>query len=233
MLRKISLVSSILILSATSSHAGFYIGASVGPEGASFSQRSHVVGQGQGALNFNVRATTHFSGTGVFGSLFGGYAWIHHQYYFAGEFNGNISSVKYNLTNDEYIHHNFAKTYFTMKNSEGISVLPGIFLSEATLFYGRFGYSNGHLKIVEGADPSIKNFSTSVPGIRYGVGVRQNLTPRWSIMLDYSQINYRHVHSFTFDPIGKVTKTTNITPNTAQLGLGVLYKFDQPAAYVK
>lgn len=233
MLRKISFTSSILFLFTTSSHAGFYLGASVGPEGAAFSQRSHVVGQGNGALNFNVIATNHFSGTGVFGSLFGGYAWIHHQYYLAGELNGNISSLQYNLINDEYVHQNFAKTYFRMRHSEGVSVLPGIFLSETTLFYGRIGYSNGHLKIVEGADPSIQNFNRNLPGIRYGVGVRKHLSPRWSVMMDYSQINYRHVHSFTFDPNGMVAKNTNITPNTAQLGLGIIYRFDQPEVYDK
>lgn len=233
MLRKISLASAVFVLLNTSAHAGFYLGASAGPEGASFSQRAHVVGQGNGALNFNVIATNHFSGTGVFGSLFGGYAWVHQQYYLAGELNGNISSVKYRLTNDEYVHQNFAKTDFTMRQSEGVSALPGILLSETTLFYGRIGYSNGHLKIVEGADPSIKNINRNVPGIRYGVGIRKHLSPKWSMILDYSQINYRRVHSFTYDPIGMVTKNTSIKPNTAQFGLGMIYHFDQPETGVK
>lgn len=230
MLKKLSYV---LMFSTTSVYAGFYLGASGGPQGASFSQRAHVIGSAGGFSSFNVIATNHLAGMGVFGSLFGGYAWIHHQYYLAGEVNGNVSSLTYELVNDEYVHHNFARTYLTMRSSEGISALPGIFLSDATLFYGRVGYSNGYLKVVEGADPSIQNLKKNLSGIQYGVGVRHRLSPQWSVMMDYTQVNYQNAHSFTFDPFGLVTKITTIAPNTAQLGLGVIYHFDQPVEYVK
>lgn len=235
MLGKISRVGVLSVLFTTPGFAGFYVGGAVGPEGASFSQKSHVVGTNPQAPAgiFEVGAANHFSGTGVFGSLFGGYAWHSQKYYLAGEINGNLSSVKYELTNDEYIHSNFAKTTFRIRNSKGVSLLPGFFLSDSTLFYGRIGYSNGQVKISEGADPSIMSMSKNANGIRYGVGIRHAFTPQWSFMMDYSQINYKHLTSYTYDPFGMVAKTAKITPNTAQLALGVIYSFDKPVVMTK
>jgi outer membrane immunogenic protein len=208
--------------------SGLYVGAGVGPEGASFSQKSHVVG-----FNFNVVDKEHFSGTGVFGTLFAGYGVIYNQYYLAVEGNANLSSVQYKLSNDEYVHRNFVKTTFTIKNSEGVSLLPGLFLSEDTLLYGRVGYINGRLKIRE-SDPTIRSMTKNRNGIRYGVGIRHNLTNEWTLMMDYSQINYASVKSTVFEPFGGVLKQTRITANTAQVGFGIIYNFDVPKkAYVK
>lgn len=140
---------------STTGYAGFYIGAAGGPEGAFFHQHAHVVGQsGPQQIGFEVIATNNFAGTGGFCSLFGGYGRSYDQYYLAVEGNGNISSVQYNQKNDEYVHQNFAKTFFNLRYSAGVSVLPGIFLTDSTLLYGRVGYANAHLKIIEGADPS-------------------------------------------------------------------------------
>lgn len=235
MLRKMGCTAILSFMFAAPSFAGFYVGASIGPEGASFSQKVHVVGQNsnQPSGNFDVYATNHFSGIGVFGSIFGGYAWFLQKYYLAVEINGNLSSVNYELTNNELIHQNFAKTTFTIKNSEGVSLLPGFFFSDNTLFYGRVGYENGRVKLDEGADPSIVSMSKNLNGIRYGIGVRHFLTPQWSLIMDYSQINYGPLNSHTFDPYGGVTKDTKITSSTAQLALGAIYSFDLPTVYNK
>lgn len=232
MLQTFKQIGILSIVLSNLCFASVYVGGALGPEGATFSQRAHVVGQNPNATSgvFDVRATNHFSGTGVFGSIFGGYDWRFTPYYIGLEINGNLSSVEYDLTNDEYIHHNFGKTYFTIKNNEGISLLPGIFLAENTLVYGRIAYANGHLKIFEGADPSIQSLTQNLNGIRYGVGIRQAMSPQWALMMDYSQINYEHVKSHTFDPFGVVTKDTKITPSTAQIAFGVIYHFDQPHA---
>jgi len=223
MLRKTQLVSIISLLSATSSFAGLYLGASIGPEGASFSQKAHISRPG----TFNAVDKNHFSGLGFFGSIFGGYGWKHDSYYLAGEINLNLSSVEYKLNNDEYLHLTFSKTFFNVKSSEGISLLPGYFLSDSTLLYGRIGYSNGRVKIVE-SDPTINNASKNRSGIRYGVGIRHSLTPKLDLMMDYSQINYKGIEGRVFEPFGMVTKVTKISANTAQVGFGLIYNFDQP-----
>lgn len=225
MLRKTSIITAISLLT-TPCFAGFYIGAGLGPEGAQFDQKSHVVRLvANGPLN--IVDKEQFSGTGIFGTLFAGYGWKHDRFYLAGELNANLSSLKYQLINDEYINQTFSKTTFTIKNSEGVSLLPGYFLSDNTLFYGRIGYINGRLKIKQ-SDPSINSSTSNRNGIRYGLGIRHDITEQVTLMMDYSQINYDSIKSDTFDPFGGVRKTTKLYSNTAQVAFGLIYNFDAP-----
>lgn len=223
MLRITKLLSITSLLITTPCFAAFYLGAGFGPEGAHFTQRSHVVRPG----TFNVYDTQHFSGIGVFGTLFGGYGWRHNNYYLAAEINGNLSSVQYKLTNDEMIHRNYSRTTFTIKSSDGVSLLPGYFISDSLLAYGRIGYGNGHVKIKE-SDPTIRSTTSNRSGIRYGAGIRYNMFNRWTLMMDYSQINYSKIKSFVYEPFGNVSKNTHISPNTAQVAFGLIYSFDTP-----
>ncbi|RUR15252.1 outer membrane protein [Legionella septentrionalis] len=222
MLGKIS-PAAIFFLSTTPCFAGFYAGASMGPEGASFKQRSHVTRLG----TFDVIDTNHFAGTGMFASVFGGYSLIINHFYVAGEVNANLSSVQYDLINKEYIHQTVSKTYFKVKSSESVSILPGYMLASNTVLYGRLGYANGRVKIVE-ADPTIHSQAKNRNGFRYGLGLRHALTAKLAFMLDYSQINYTSLKSSVFEPFGMVAKTTKISPNTAQVGFGLIYNFDGP-----
>ncbi|WP_412756625.1 outer membrane protein [Legionella bozemanae] len=239
MLRKTKLLGLVSLLLANPCFSGFYLGAGVGPEGAHFTQRSHVTRLGAisntaGEGAFNVYDTEHFSGTGEFGTLFGGYSLRYKNFYLGAEANANISSVKYTLVNDELIHSNFLKTTFSIPNSEGISILPGYFFSDSFWAYGRVGYANGHVKIRE-SDPTVKSSTSNRSGIRYGAGVRYNLLdPRWTLMMDYSQINYTKIKSHVFEPNGGVTKIARIYPNTAQVAFGLIFNFDTPKkAFVK
>lgn len=224
MLRKIPLISCLSLLITTSCFAGFYVGASVGPEGALFTQKSHVVRPG----SFDVIDKEHFAGTGVFGSIFAGYGLTYKRYYLAGEINANLSSLEYDLTNKEFLHLTFSKTYFTIRSSEGVSLLPGYFISDNTLVYARIGYANGRLKISE-SDPTINSGTTNRNGIRYGVGIKHAFTPRLALRMDYSQIHYSTVQSSAFEAVGGVSKYTKISPDTAQVGFGLVLNFDEPA----
>ena len=229
MLRKTKLAGIIASLLATPCFSGIYVGVAGGPEGAHFSQRAHVTRP----FTFDVRDKQHFSGLGGFGSIFGGYFWDYNRFYLAGEINANVSSVEYNLVNDEFIHGTFSKSYFNIRYSEGVSFLPGYYFGSETVIYGRIGYTNGHLKIVE-SDPTIRNTTSNRSGIRYGLGVRHDIIPHLTFMMDYSQVNYSPIRSHVFEPFGTVTKNTKITPNTAQVAFGLIYKFDAPpAVYVK
>ncbi|MFT4059821.1 MAG: outer membrane beta-barrel protein [Legionella sp.] len=224
MFNKTYILGVLSLLSTSPCFSGFYLGAGVGPEGLHFNQNAHAKLIG----TFDVIDRNSFSGIGVFGTLFGGYGLtIYDNFYVAIEGNGNLSSVEYKLTNKEYIHHTLSKTTFTVKNSEGVSLLPGYFLSENTLVYGRIAYANGRVKIHE-SDPTIKSATKNSNGLRYGIGIRHNWTDRWTVMMDYSQINYQNIHSFVFEPFGRVSKKTTITPNTAQIAFGIIYNFDVP-----
>ncbi|MFC3908768.1 outer membrane protein [Legionella dresdenensis] len=221
MLRKTKLLSIISLLITTPSFAGTYLGAGIGPEGARFTQRAHVVRTG----TFDVIDKQHFAGVGVFGSLFAGYGWQHEQYYLAAELNANLSTLEYKLKNIEYVHGTASATTFSVKSSEGVSLLPGYFLTKNFLGYARIGYSNGRVKINE-SDPTIKSAKTNRGGVRYGLGIRYNWVERWTLMMDYSQINYRGIKSLVFEPIGGVSKSAKISPATGQVAFGVLYSFD-------
>lgn len=224
MLKKTNIISVLALLIATPCFSGFYIGAGVGPEGARFNRNAHITRTG----TFDAIDKENYSGIGVFGTLFAGYGWNYKRFYLAGEINGNISSLEYKLTNIEYLHGTLSQTTFTIKSSEGISALPGFFLTENTLFYGRIGYINGRVKISE-SDPTILSATKNCDGLRWGLGLRQNITERWTVMMDYSQTRYQSIDSFVFVPPAEVTKTTQIFPNSAQVAFGVIYNFDAPS----
>lgn len=223
MLRITRFIAIASLLCTSSGYAGFYLGVAAGPEGARFTQKSRVARAG----TFDVRDKEHFSGDGVFGSIFAGYGWLHNQFYLAGEVNANISSLEYYLSNAEYIHQTFSRTTFTVKTSQGISVLPGYMIADNTLVYGRIGYANGRLRIRE-SDPTIQSQTKNRSGIRYGLGIRRALTPHLALMMDYSQINYRSVKSYVFEPFGEVSKRAKISADTAQVAFGLIYNFDAP-----
>ncbi len=229
MLRKTKIAAVLSLLFASPCFSGFYIGAGLGPEGASFSQKSDVVRP----LTLFVEDHNHFAGTGGFGTLFVGYGLTYNRFYLAAEGNANLSSVKYKLTNEEFLHNNLSVTTFRIPHSEGFSILPGFFLRPDSLLYARIAYANGRIKIRE-SDPTIRSNSVNRDGIRYGLGLRQNVTDRWIFMMDYSQIHYKDIKSRVFEPMGNVTKSTRIIPNTAQVAFGVIYNFDVPVkAYSK
>jgi outer membrane immunogenic protein len=229
MLKKAYLIGALSLLSTSPCFSGFYVGAAVGPEILHFNQSSHVKRIG----TFDVIDRNSFSGVGAVGDFFGGYGLTYGNYYIAVEGNGNVSSVEYKLTNNEYVHHSRSRTTFTVRNSEGVSLLPGYFLSENTLFYTRVAYANGRVKTHE-SDPTIRSRTKNSNGIRYGAGVRHNWTDRWTLMMDYSLVNYQNLHSSVYEPFGGVSKKTTITPNTAQVVFGAIYNFDVPQkAFVK
>lgn len=223
MIRKIIfLLLSFLVINFSFAGAGFYTGVSIGPEGADFSQKAHIVIPG----TINAFDRNHFAGIGGFGSVFAGIETIYDAYYLAAEINANISSLEYRLVNEERLHHSTSTTYFNIKNSEGISILPGYWFSPTTLFYARVGYINGRVKVVE-SDPTIKSMTKDRNGIRYGLGIRHAFSKHLDFIMDYSQINYQSLTSRVVVPVGLVTKNTSITPNSAQIGFGLIYHFDR------
>lgn len=218
--------ANFIFIASASANAGFYAGIGVGPDTVDYKQVSHVFQlDNQGNLSFNVANLSHPSGTGVFGTLFAGFQTLYNQLYLAGEVNGNLSSSSAKSANDEYVHRSFASTNIMMKNSLGISVLPGYQFNANTLFYGRLGYTNSQVK-VRTSDVSLANSSNRLNGIRYGVGVKQVITERFAVRMDYSRINYKHLEFTTFDSLSTTTKETKIRPIQQLVEFGVVVNFD-------
>ena len=228
MLRKTHLAQLFSLLLASPAFAGFYAGAGIGGDYAQFTQKTHVYDD---HANFNVIDEQNFSGTGVFGTFFGGYSWVRNWFYLAVEGNFNPSSVQYRLVNDDYIHHNLAKSSFTIHYSEGVSALPGVLITDNAVIYGRIGYANGHVEL-HNSDPTIQSNVSNRNGIRYGAGMRYKIADQWTLMADFSQTNYTKFGSNVLS--GGVTKNSRIYPVSAQFGFGVIYNFEKHTpAFVK
>jgi outer membrane immunogenic protein len=216
-----TIASTLLLLSLSSSawcQHGFYLGIGGGPDIADYKQSSTVVSP----RDFNVKDTTHLSGTGLFGSLFGGYAWNYRQLYLAAEANIFISSLDFQSSNSEFIHKNFSNTDYKLQQGFGFSLLPGYQVTNTTLFYGRVGYSNDQFKIST-TDVSLANVNRNLNGLRLGLGVNQALSQNFSVRMEYGHVSYQSTSFTTVD--GTVTKSTKITPQTNQVEFGVIYNF--------
>jgi outer membrane immunogenic protein len=202
-------------------HAGFYVGAGLGPDTIDFKQRAHIFQP----RNFDAIDRTHLSGTGIFGTIFAGYGWFYNWFFLAPEINANFSSVSFDSSNDEFIHQNFNTTHYKIKNSYGISVLPGIQINPNSLLYARLGYENARFKIIT-TDISIGNASNRRDGFRYGLGLRTNLYRAFDFRMDYSRVQYDTTKLHTFDATSSTTKTTWIKPRQQLLEFGLIYNFD-------
>lgn len=215
-----------LALASSIVHAGFYAGAGIGSDTVDFSTRSHVFkADPNQPMEFDVINKAHLSATGVFGTLFAGYGGlVKNQFYMAAELNGNLSSTESKGFNHEFVHLSFSDTSLRIKNSIGISVLPGYQFTPATLFYGRLGITNSSIS-QKTSDISLANFSKKTNGFRYGLGIQQGITERCALRMDYSRIDYKKINTGTFDPVGNVTKTTQLLPEQQLIEFGLILKF--------
>lgn len=226
MLQKYLAGMFLLPLSLSAWSMGPYLGLGFGPDLIDFNQKSQV----SQADNFNVLNKAHFAASGVFGSLFAGYARHYQSFYLAGEINGNLSSTNSKSSNDEFIHLSFTATKYKMNRNYGISLLPGFLYSDSLLFFGRLGYTNGHFQSIT-TDVSLANTSKNLDGFRAGLGLKQMLNPHWGVRMEYSHINYAKVRFATLD--NATSKLTSIHPQANQFEFALIYNFDAPAPIVE
>lgn len=209
-----------------------YVGFGIGPEAVVFRQKAVIINRPPNGGNpTSIIDKNEFGGEGGFLSLLAGIGTRFSlfdsncdNFYLAAEINANSRTLKRKLTNEEFNNFNFSHTYYQMRRDLGISLLPGIFFSDCTLFYARLGYANGRF-IVDTTDTSLQNIRRSLNGFRYGFGFRQALNACWAFRIEYNQVTYQKANMFTFDPVGNTRKSTSITPHTKRFEFAVLYTF--------
>lgn len=217
---KISLLIALFASPTMAWSSGFYLGLGAGPQSADFNSNATVSRPG----DFQVNNNNHLSGTGAFGSIFGGYAWMRQAFYLAGEANFDVSNLKFQTSNNEFLHQKFSTAYYRLRHNWGLSVLPGYLFTPSTLFYGRLGYSVAYFNI-SSADISLSNVNQNLSGINFGVGINQALNQQIAVRMEYNQVHYQSTSTTSFDPVGNVTKNTNIAPTVGQVEFALLYRF--------
>lgn len=222
MLRK-TRYSAIFLLAMSNAAfcSGGYIGAGFGPNFAEIQKDSYLSSVPSVTSN-DVVDKTQQSGWGMFGTIFGGYAWTHNHFYLAGELNTDISSLDFQSSNLNLTHATYSSTSYEMNRSCGISVLPGLLLSDKTLLYSRFGYDNGNFRLLT-TDSSLANVNKNLNGFRFGAGIKQFISKKTALRLEYSQANYQNFTMHVIDP--PIVKDTTIEPEVAQVAFALIYDF--------
>jgi len=209
MLKKILIASAVLAMCSSMAYAntGTYKGddmyassnKSCGKSGCPSSVGSPYIGADIGA-RYNWSSNTRMF-EGYTGNVVLGYGFASEDVYLAGEIFGQDTA---NLRNYTEIHGNSLRSTWDY----GISFIPGVFLAERTILFGRIGGVRTHFNTV----------GKSVWGTQVGVGTQVNVAPHWDVRGEFDYTKYRKI---TFP----VPPSSQGIPQSSQVLAGVIYKF--------
>jgi len=207
MFKKIAMGCAILLVNSTVVFADSlvpYLGADLGLD------------YGRWQVKDVTTATRTSSASGTFGNLFLGVAWSPNESFYVGlEGFGSISSTHSSHTqiNTSTIP---ATINIRMRDSYGVSVLPGFKFSQASLFYLRFGFVrslfNFHQTIVP-VGSSSNLHRTIASGGQIGIGLQTGISTNWAVRGEYDYNSYRNFTVFG----------NKVTPHDNQFKVGLLY----------
>lgn len=200
MLKKLIITSIVLAMSGNA-FAGAYVGASIGANYALFKDQPANYG------------TARFGDVGPMFDLFAGYGkLIKENLYLGGEvFVSGISSDVDGVTTD-YSSHDLDTHY-----SYGMSVIPGVMISQNTMAYARLGVVRTGFEVKSSAGNYEESSKETSTGGQAGLGLQTALTPNLDLRGEYDFTSYK---SFTTGDDDK------ITPTSGQVKLGLVYKFN-------
>ncbi len=213
MLKKFVVASAILASTATVAFANGapYVGASLGVNSANYNT-SYNLSPLSGSVDFG--------GRNAIGNLFAGYgALVSQNIYLGGEVFADLtntsSEVKVLGGSTEI------KTSMTNKYGYGVSVIPGLMLSDHTMLYGRAGLVRSRfdskLSATSGVFSSAASAQNTVTGGQLGLGVQTSLTQNVDLRAEYDYTQYRAIN---------FNDGMSVKPRTDSFNLGLVYKFD-------
>jgi len=170
---------------------------------------------------------------GAVGGLFIGYGKYFPEFYNAYlglEIFGNWSAARtdyelFNVANGAAPDRELYETTVKAKNNYGISVLPGVKLNNATLFYVRLGYNWARFSVDEtftdgfasATAASVEDSETITKGgFQYGVGIESTFMDSWSVRAEYNHTGFSKFS--TDEPFD-----TDIAASDNQFMLGLIY----------
>lgn len=192
---------------------GFYVGLQGGYDSYNLKQTDNL-----GVAT----ASTTMSPTGWVGGIFAGYGMDFNWFYLGGEafINDSAASASNTFNNSTSGVSGIQK--FSVQQSYGVAVLPGVKFTPATLGYIHLGYNWAHFKVTETLSGTTNNYNASSSntsnGFAYGVGV-ETLVPQISDKVSV-RADYTHTSYSSFTPAGGELK---FSPSDNQFMVGVIY----------
>src|SRR3990167_2665883 len=201
MLKKLILVTAMMTASGIAFASGApYVGASVGVNTDVFN------------LSDDANNTINFGGRGAVGNIFAGYgAMLSQSFYLGGEVFADLT----NTTSDITIDADNFKDQFKEKYGYGVSILPGIALSDHTMAYGRLGVVRSKFEVKE-TSPVATSEEKSLTGAQFGLGIQTSLT---------QNIDFRGEYDFNAYNSGNFNGNS-LKPRYDQFNVGLIYKFE-------
>jgi opacity protein-like surface antigen len=225
----IYLISPLLMISSPcwAMCEGFYGGIGLGVEALTLKQHATIARDG----SFAVYDKQNRAGRGFAASIYAGYdfslcgvnpnlvnLWL------GLELNANISTLKSRTNNFELFHSNFNVSSYRMGHNLWLNFLPGYAISDCTQLYVPLGFGIRQFSIST-AEVTIPNINRTLPGIRYGLGIKQYLNDCFSLRFEYAFSTYRKTVLIGSDPVSGVGKVTTFIPQSSIFQLGGTYHF--------
>lgn len=180
MLKKLILASTTMALTA----------------GVAFANPAPYIGAGLG-INTNTSSTGNYRSM-PFNVLAGYGGLIDQSFYLAGELNATLGAA-------EISDVGIMKTTY----SYGVSILPGVMLSDKTLAFARIGLVNTRFTDQD---------ARTKPGAQFGIGLQTAVTQNVDLRGEYDYTAYRSFNQSTY------ARATN--PRTDAFNLSLVYKID-------
>jgi opacity protein-like surface antigen len=188
---------------------GFYVGVQGGYD-------VYDVHENYSPVITGLTGNTNTRNAGWVGGLFVGYGRdVLESFYIGTEILGNYngSSTSYQFTSS--LLGNYASK-FTTKGSFGVSLIPGVKITNVTLGYVRIGYNWVNLQTQENNSTTgfsaRKNATSS--GFNYGLGAETLLYKSLSLRGEYTYTNYSNFNT---------SMGTNFSPADNQFMLSLIY----------
>lgn len=202
---------------------GLYIGGALGYD--SFKLRQYL-GVNDGAGD-SLGSSSFLNPTGVVGGAFIGYGYYLSLFYLGAEIYGYSSNAITTQSNSATAFGVSVLNYtsrVTVRGSYGISLNPGVKVSDTVLLYGRLGYTRASVRTNEyltvGAIGGSTTFNTNTGsyynGFSYGLGLEGLIYENWSLRGEYTHTQYTPINT----KFG-----TRFIPSDNQVMFGVLYHF--------
>lgn len=203
-------------------HSGLYVGAGLGYDSYRIRQN---VGIDDIALDGDADTLSlnpPIAAAGEDGSIFAGYGQYYDWFYIAGELfvKANTANTSFTILPDSILYN----ARINVRTNYGAAILPGIKLTDSSLFYGRLGAMRTSIKTQEFGNsvgtPSASFNETRTPwvnGVSLGVGIETAVYKNLSMRLEYN-------HTFYSSFISLIS--SKFSPSNNEVNVGLLYHFD-------